>query len=244
MRRPTRSFRRNGEPWLIQELRAGRVTPEGVRRRTEELRTEFSDALFFKYPPERTDRLRDEISAIDAALEDATKDFYKVTTERAAAYSAEIRKTEDAVKMRSVVVETTPRQRLAAELERLRARLRLLQKDESEAIRFRDPKPELDRLAELILDTVREIHEVTASLEAPSTVASNPRRTTPAAYVEGVRRDLAAGKITLRDVARRLTRYRKILEETLRGDDEARLKIRSLISHITALESLVRKGAI
>ena len=232
-----RRFRRNGESWLIQELRAGRLTPGGVRRQIESLRTELDDILFFKHPEERAVKIREEIAALESSLEEGTKVFYEEADKRAADYTAEIKKTE-APPFKTE--ELTPKQRADAELDRLRTRLRLLQKDLDEARRFRDPQSEIDRLLAQIDAVRRETHELSA--ESASPVTRNPRRL-PEPLLEGVRRDLASGKVSLRDVARRVGHYQRLLNETISHDPEAKRRIASLTSHIAALEDLIERGA-
>lgn len=59
-------------------------------------------------------------------------------------------------------------------------------------------------------------------------------------YVSGVERDLAAGKISMSDIARRVSSYRRLLEETIESDPEARDRIAMLSEQIAALERILR----
>lgn len=228
------SRRRNGP---IEDLRSGRVTPAEVRRRIADLKTEVDDAVFFKYPADKIASLKASIGVLEAALEPGSAAYDEGARERAAVYAKEIEETTRP----SVAREMTPRERAEAELDRLRLRLRVLQNDLYEAKRMRDPQSEIDRLAGQIEGTRLAIRDLTESFEPKKANRGNKKLRFPN-YAQGVKRDLEAGRMSMKDLSRQLNRYRRLLSDTRSSDPEARGRIASLAKRVAALESLAQES--
>lgn len=83
------------------------------------------------------------------------------------------------------------------------------------------------------------LDEVLHNIRKESRQRKNPGKR-HSRYVSGVERDLAAGKISMSDIARRVSSYRRLLEETIESDPEARDRIAMLSEQIVALERILR----
>lgn len=224
------------------QLRSGQLTPAAVRSIIAQLQAELDDAKFFQYPAERISGIEAEIKEFEEALGPGTQAFEEGAKQRADVYAAEIYKAGEAGRFD----QPAPVDSARSELNRLNMRLGALQTDLREAIRFRDPEPEIDRLRSKIQETRRSIQDLSDAVgrvhAAPGeTKASNPAKPPRRRFAEVAERDLSAGKLTRRDVVRRLARFKRLLEETLEVDPKANKKIALLEERVDHLQSLLRQ---
>lgn len=94
------------------------------------------------------------------------------------------------------------------------------------------------RLLQAVRRELREAEEEVESLTARGAVANPRRRSVRKTYEEETRADLASGKLSVKDIARRAERYRRLLAETLAADPDADERIASLHLRIKELESM------
>lgn len=95
------------------------------------------------------------------------------------------------------------------------------------------------RLLQTVRRELREAEEEVEALTARGAVANPRRRSVRKTYEEETRADLASGKLSMKDIARRAERYRRLLAETLAADPDADERIASLHLRIKELESMI-----
>lgn len=97
------------------------------------------------------------------------------------------------------------------------------------------------KLLQTVRRELREAEEEVDTLTARGAVANPRRRSSRPSYDEETRADLAAGKLSMKDILRRMERYRRLLAETLAADPDALERIASLFLRIKGLESMTRQ---
>lgn len=230
-----RRRRRNSESQIVSALRSGQLTPAAVRSHIARLHAELDDARFFQYPAGEIERLEEEVRSLEESIAAGEQAFEEGAKERAAAYAKDLAKEDAGDKL---IDETPGHVLLSRKLNSLTMRLRVLQTDLREAIRFRDPEPELDRLRTKIQETRQEIQETEIAL---SQTKANPRRKRRVRFAEVARQDLNDGKLSTSDLSRRLARFKRLLDETRVVDPKANKRIKLLSERVKTLEEIIRE---
>lgn len=235
------------------------MSPPALERRVSELTIALEDAIGLGYSQDHVDELRRTIRGLEDAIREETPAWEEAARRRLASCSdpeerprprprgPELPATFASEEARAAAYVTrrgSDLRSLATDAESAIAAterdIAILRRVLEGAVRHRDPEEEILALRRKVAALEDELSTLKQSA---GNLRPNGRRVKRSKKlpreVADVRRDIAAGRIDMTDVVRRIDRYRHVLAEVLANDPSARERIGSLIEHIRGLEDVV-----